>query len=333
MVQRDRFVDRRARRPAVRQALRADDERAGARGVSRGAGTYFCVSRSERADARRPRAAARAAARERARGDCVDRAVTMGRALGGADWDPLAVSRRGHRRRGRAAKAGARRVPRSGPPPGRRSRAVDRDRRLGARHRRGARGRHDNGGHSALAHAGTRSAPGGFARCARRPRADSVEREHGGGNGAARRDDGKSRAALDRIVWSSMTDDNGGSAAAAAPADFIRAIVEDDIASHKHHGRVATRFPPEPNGYLHIGHAKSICLNFGLAQEFGGTCNLRFDDTNPAAEDVEFVDSIEGDVRWLGFAWNNKFFASDYFQQLYDWAVELIHKGKAYVCS
>ncbi|MGH7850907.1 MAG: glutamine--tRNA ligase/YqeY domain fusion protein [Thermodesulfobacteriota bacterium] len=116
--------------------------------------------------------------------------------------------------------------------------------------------------------------------------------------------------------------------------DFIRAIIEEDLESGKYGGRVATRFPPEPNGYLHIGHAKSICLNFGAAEEYGGTCNLRFDDTNPAKEDTEFVESIIKDVRWLGFDWDDRLYhASDYFQPLYDYAVELIKKGKAYVDS
>lgn len=116
--------------------------------------------------------------------------------------------------------------------------------------------------------------------------------------------------------------------------DFIRAIIEEDLGSGKYGGRVATRFPPEPNGYLHIGHAKSICLNFGAAGEYGGTCNLRFDDTNPAKEDTEYVESIMNDVRWLGFDWDDRLYhASDYFQPLYDYAVELIKKGKAYVDS
>ncbi len=116
--------------------------------------------------------------------------------------------------------------------------------------------------------------------------------------------------------------------------DFIRAIIEDDLDSGKYGGRVATRFPPEPNGYLHIGHAKSICLNFGAAEEYGGTCNLRFDDTNPEKEDTEYVESIMYDVRWLGFDWDDRLYhASDYFKQLYDYAVELIKKGKAYVDS
>ena len=118
---------------------------------------------------------------------------------------------------------------------------------------------------------------------------------------------------------------------AEAGRDFIRDIVEADLAA-KRHGRVVTRFPPEPNGYLHIGHAKSICLNFGVAQEFGGQCNLRFDDTNPTKEEQEFIDAIERDVRWLGFDWGtNLFHASDYFAQLYDWAEHLIRAGKAYV--
>jgi glutaminyl-tRNA synthetase len=114
--------------------------------------------------------------------------------------------------------------------------------------------------------------------------------------------------------------------------DFIREIVTADNASGKHGGRVATRFPPEPNGYLHIGHAKSICLNFGIARDFGGTCNLRFDDTNPVTEDVEYVESIEADVRWVGFSWDDRlYYASDYFQTLYDCAETLIRDGKAYV--
>ncbi len=117
-------------------------------------------------------------------------------------------------------------------------------------------------------------------------------------------------------------------------SNFVRDIVLADVDAGTHGGRVGTRFPPEPNGYLHIGHAKSIVLNFGLAQEFGGTCNLRFDDTNPTREDVEYVDSIREDVRWLGYEWaDNEHFASDYFQQLYDWAEHLIQEGKAYVCD
>ncbi|MBI3492291.1 MAG: glutamine--tRNA ligase/YqeY domain fusion protein [Acidobacteria bacterium] len=118
-----------------------------------------------------------------------------------------------------------------------------------------------------------------------------------------------------------------------APVDFIRAIVDDDLAKGTHHGRVATRFPPEPNGYLHIGHAKSICLNFGVAEERHGICNLRFDDTNPAKEDVEYVDSIKEDVRWLGFTWSAELYASDYFERLYQFAVTLITRDLAYVDS
>lgn len=119
------------------------------------------------------------------------------------------------------------------------------------------------------------------------------------------------------------------------PTDFIRTIIQEDNKTGKHDGRVHTRFPPEPNGYLHIGHAKSICLNFGIANENpGGKCNLRFDDTNPEKEDVEYVDSIKEDVRWLGFDWEDReFYASDYFDQLYDFAVALIKQGKAYACD
>ncbi len=118
------------------------------------------------------------------------------------------------------------------------------------------------------------------------------------------------------------------------PSNFIKTIIEDDLKTNKHDGKVATRFPPEPNGYLHIGHAKSICLNFGLAGEYNGTCNLRFDDTNPTKEEVEYVESIKTDVRWLGFDWRDReFYASDYFEQLYDFAVQLIRDGKAYVDS
>ncbi len=120
----------------------------------------------------------------------------------------------------------------------------------------------------------------------------------------------------------------------AAPSHFIRTIVSEDIRESKNNGRVHTRFPPEPNGYLHIGHAKSICLNFGLAAEFGGLCNLRFDDTNPSKEDVEYVESIKADVRWLGFDWGDReYYASDYFERLYEFALQLIKAGKAYVCD
>ncbi|MFN9754712.1 MAG: glutamine--tRNA ligase/YqeY domain fusion protein [bacterium] len=124
-----------------------------------------------------------------------------------------------------------------------------------------------------------------------------------------------------------------GNPEAARPSNFIRDIIIEDLKNGKNGGRVHTRFPPEPNGYLHIGHAKSICLNFGLAREFNGQCNLRFDDTNPAKEETEYVNSIMEDVRWMGFEWDALFYASDYFDQLYAWAVQLIKDGKAYVCD
>lgn len=117
------------------------------------------------------------------------------------------------------------------------------------------------------------------------------------------------------------------------PSNFIRDIIIEDIKTGKHGGRVQTRFPPEPNGYLHIGHAKAICLDFGLAAEFGGKCNLRFDDTNPSKEETEYVNAIMEDVQWLGFQWDGLFYASDYFDQLYEWAIQLIKAGKAYVCD
>ena len=117
-------------------------------------------------------------------------------------------------------------------------------------------------------------------------------------------------------------------------SNFIREIIDEDLRTNKHNGRVQTRFPPEPNGYLHIGHAKSICLNFGLAQDYSGLCNLRFDDTNPTKEEQEYVDSIKEDIRWLGFDWDDReYYASDYFDQLFEYAIKLIKKGKAYVDS
>lgn len=119
----------------------------------------------------------------------------------------------------------------------------------------------------------------------------------------------------------------------AASTNFIHAIIEQDNASGKYGGKVITRFPPEPNGYLHIGHAKSICLNFTTAEKYKGQCNLRYDDTNPVKEDVEYINAIEEDVRWLGFTWNERLWASDYFQTMYEGALELIKKGKAYVCE
>jgi glutaminyl-tRNA synthetase len=128
--------------------------------------------------------------------------------------------------------------------------------------------------------------------------------------------------------------DSADTAPETAPSNFIREIIVDDLKTNKFGGRVHTRFPPEPNGYLHIGHAKSIHLNFGLAREFGGKCNLRFDDTNPSKEETEYVDSIIEDVKWLGGDWEDRlFYASDYFGQLYEWAVQLIKTGRAYVCD
>ena len=119
----------------------------------------------------------------------------------------------------------------------------------------------------------------------------------------------------------------------AAPAtNFIKAIIDEDVKNNKNEGRVHTRFPPEPNGYLHIGHAKAICLNYGLAEEYGGKYNLRFDDTNPTKEETHYVEAIKGNIRWLGFDWEDReFYASDYFGKLYEYAVSLIEAGKAYV--
>jgi glutaminyl-tRNA synthetase len=129
-------------------------------------------------------------------------------------------------------------------------------------------------------------------------------------------------------------DENTSESVISVPNNFICDIINEDLKTNKYEGRVQTRFPPEPNGYLHIGHAKSICLNFGLAAEYKGKCNLRFDDTNPSKEETEYVDSIMEDVRWLGFDWENRlFYASDYFDQLYDYAIQLIKLGKAYVCD
>src|SRR5437588_4243782 len=131
-------------------------------------------------------------------------------------------------------------------------------------------------------------------------------------------------------------DTSDASRVPSAPAslNFIQEIIEEHNRTSRFGGRVHTRFPPEPNGYLHVGHAKSICLNYGLAVKYGGKLNLRYDDTNPVKEDVEYVDSIREDVRWLGADWEGReFYASDYFGQLYDWAEQLIRTGKAYVCD
>jgi glutaminyl-tRNA synthetase len=136
------------------------------------------------------------------------------------------------------------------------------------------------------------------------------------------------------MATDNLKDENKTADLSPASRNFIQEIIDDDMKTKKFDGRVCTRFPPEPNGYLHIGHAKSICLNFGIANEYNGKCNLRFDDTNPSKEELEYVESIQEDVRWLGFDWGDRmFYASDYFGQLHDYAVELIKKGKAYVCE
>ncbi|MBU4009576.1 MAG: glutamine--tRNA ligase/YqeY domain fusion protein, partial [Proteobacteria bacterium] len=138
----------------------------------------------------------------------------------------------------------------------------------------------------------------------------------------------------DEAIYDKNMKEPSGPVLAELTPNFIRNIIDNDLNSNKNNGRIMTRFPPEPNGYLHIGHAKSICLNFGLAQEYNGLCNLRFDDTNPAKEEIEYVDSIKEDVKWLGFDWGNRlYYASDYFEKLYEYALSLIKKEKAYVCS
>lgn len=128
-----------------------------------------------------------------------------------------------------------------------------------------------------------------------------------------------------------MTEINNSESTEKKSLNFIEQIVANDLKEGKNGGRLQTRFPPEPNGYLHIGHAKAICMDFGVAQKFGGVCNLRFDDTNPQKEDTEYVDAIKEDIQWLGFKWGHIYHASDYFQQLWDFAIRLIKEGKAYV--
>ena len=128
-----------------------------------------------------------------------------------------------------------------------------------------------------------------------------------------------------------MTETNNSESTEKKSLNFIEQIVANDLKEGKNGGRLQTRFPPEPNGYLHIGHAKAICMDFGVAQKFGGVCNLRFDDTNPQKEDTEYVEAIKQDIEWLGFKWGNIYHASDYFQKLWDFAVRLIKEGKAYV--
>ena len=128
-----------------------------------------------------------------------------------------------------------------------------------------------------------------------------------------------------------MTEMNVNEVTEKKSLNFIEQVVEKDLSEGKNGNRVQTRFPPEPNGYLHIGHAKAICLDFGIAARYGGVCNLRFDDTNPTKEDMEYVEAIKEDIQWLGFQWGNEYYASDYFQQLWDFAIQLIKEGKAYI--
>ena len=134
-----------------------------------------------------------------------------------------------------------------------------------------------------------------------------------------------------QITLTVMTDIKNEEAGEKKSLNFIEQAVEKDLKEGKNGGKVQTRFPPEPNGYLHIGHAKAICLDFGIAEKHGGVCNLRFDDTNPTKEDVEYVEAIKEDIQWLGYQWGNEYYASDYFQQLWDFAIRLIQEGKAYI--
>src|SRR5574344_2384752 len=128
-----------------------------------------------------------------------------------------------------------------------------------------------------------------------------------------------------------MTENSNDASAEKRSLNFIEEKICKDLADDKNGGRLQTRFPPEPNGYLHIGHAKAICMDFGMAQKYGGICNLRFDDTNPTKEDEEYVEAIKEDIQWLGYHWGNEYYASDYFQQLWDFAIRLIEEGKAYI--
>ena len=128
-----------------------------------------------------------------------------------------------------------------------------------------------------------------------------------------------------------MTEMNATEVTEMKSLNFIEQAVENDLKEGKNGNKVQTRFPPEPNGYLHIGHAKAICLDFGIAQKYNGVCNLRFDDTNPTKEDMEYVEAIKEDIQWLGFQWGNEYYASDYFQELWDFAIRLIKEGKAYI--
>src|SRR5579885_445881 len=293
----------------------------------------------------RPPAVCSAHARRgrRARRRACHRARRGHRRAGHAQRGPPAhpAARRHRRRKARAPPrhlhGGLSRAPRRPPRRptlARRHRGTD-DRRG----QRAARARRDRAGRPARAEFPRRGAPG-----APRPLAQGATRHPAPPRGAGERD--VAHLAPPRRACAAGAPGVGAAAGGAAararlcpasdmaePTDFIRQIVADDLRSGKHSGRVVTRFPPEPNGYLHIGHAKSICLNFGIAQKYGGKCNLRFDDTNPTKEDVEYVDSIMEDIRWLGFQWDGLYYASDYFEQLYEWAELLSQKGKAYVCD
>src|SRR5438067_2972223 len=327
VVRRSRPLERASRGAALLRPVRAVAARAGPRHLRRGAPSDLRRADSRGADARRPRAAPGARGGRHPDGDCLHLPGPLGAALGGAHRHRLPVPRDRVGRRGGAAEARAGCLSRSRAAARRRSGARRGDRGFEPGRRRGERRRHARRRDPASADAPARPQRG---RPVRRARGGADLRPPAGSHGTRR-----------KIPMKTMADDHAGTAAAPGPTpgeggaslDFIRAIVAEDAATGRHHGRVATRFPPEPNGYLHIGHAKSICLNFGVAEEHAGTCNLRFDDTNPTKEDVEYVDAIKEDVAWLGFRWSAELYASDYFERLYQSAVDLIKRGKAYVDS